>query len=55
MLVVQGCYTVIYGEERIVLQAGDEYVFPRDVEFGGEVVAGTRTIHMFAGHRAERE
>jgi len=54
MLVVQGCYTLLIGGERIEVQAGQEYVIPRGVAHGGEVVAGTRTIHAFAGHRADR-
>jgi quercetin dioxygenase-like cupin family protein len=54
MLVVEGCYTLIIGGERIALRAGEEYVIPRGVEHSGEVLAGTRTIHAFAGHRADR-
>ena len=53
MLVVQGCYTLLIGEERIAVKAGQEYVIPRGVTHGGEIVAGTRTIHAFAGHRAD--
>ena len=55
MLVVQGCYTLVIGEERVVLKAGEEYFIPRGVLHGGEVGAGTRTIHAFGGHRADRE
>ena len=54
MLVVQGCYTLIISDERIRLKAGDEYSIPRGVVHGGEVAAGTRTIHAFGGHRASR-
>jgi len=54
MVVVQGCYTLITGGARIALMAGDEYVIARGVAHGGEAVAGTRTIHMFGGHRADR-
>lgn len=54
MIVVQGCYTLIVGGERIRLQAGQEYLVPRGVPHAGEVVAGTRTIHAFGGHRVER-
>jgi mannose-6-phosphate isomerase-like protein (cupin superfamily) len=54
MLVVQGCYTLIVDGARVPLRAGDEYAIPRRVAHGGEVVAGTRTIHMFGGHRADR-
>lgn len=54
MLVVQGCYTLIIDEKRIPVNAGEEYVIPRDVPHSGEVLAGTRTIHAFGGHRADR-
>ncbi len=55
MLVVQGCYTLIIDGRRIPLNAGEEYFIPRGTAHGGEVVAGTRTIHAFGGHRADRE
>jgi quercetin dioxygenase-like cupin family protein len=54
MTVVQGCYTLIIGGERIPVRAGEEYVIPRGTWHGGEVLAGTRTIHAFGGHRASR-
>jgi mannose-6-phosphate isomerase-like protein (cupin superfamily) len=54
MLVVEGCYTLIIDGHRIALNAGQEYLIPRGMEHGGEVVAGTRTIHAFGGHRASR-
>jgi mannose-6-phosphate isomerase-like protein (cupin superfamily) len=54
MMVVEGCYTLIIGGHRIPLHRGDEYYIARGVEHGGEVLAGTRTIHAFAGHRADR-
>jgi quercetin dioxygenase-like cupin family protein len=54
MIVVQGCYTLIINEQRIPLKAGDEYFIARGVRHSGEVVAGTRTIHAFGGHRANR-
>jgi len=52
--VVEGCYTLIIGAQRIPLNAGEEYLIPRGVEHAGEVLAGTRTIHAYGGHRAER-
>ena len=55
MMVVEGCYTLIVGEERIRLQAGQEYFIPRGVVHSGEVTGGTRTIHAFGGHRADRD
>ena len=54
MIVVQGCYTLIVEGERISLKAGDERLIPRGVLHSGEVLAGTRTIHAFGGHRADR-
>jgi mannose-6-phosphate isomerase-like protein (cupin superfamily) len=54
MIVVQGCYTLMIGEERIPIRAGEECFIPRGVLHGGEVEAGTRTIHAFGGHRANR-
>ncbi len=54
MVVVQGCYTLIINTDLIPLNAGDEYFIPRGTEHSGEVLAGTRTIHAFGGHRADR-
>jgi quercetin dioxygenase-like cupin family protein len=55
MLVVQGCYTSLIAGKHIPIKAGEEYLLPRNVRHGGEVLAGTRTIHVFDGHRADRE
>jgi quercetin dioxygenase-like cupin family protein len=59
MIVVQGCYTLNIekpngGEDRIPIRAGEECFILRGVWHGGEVEAGTRTIHAFGGHRANR-
>jgi len=54
MLVVQGCYTLLIDGAKVPVRAGEEYAIPRGVEHGGEVLAGTRTIHWFGGHRADR-
>jgi mannose-6-phosphate isomerase-like protein (cupin superfamily) len=54
MIVVEGCYTLIIDGERLPIKAGEEAFIPRGVSHGGEVVAGTRTIHAFGGRRAER-
>jgi quercetin dioxygenase-like cupin family protein len=54
VIVVQGCDTLIINGERILVEAGGEYLIPRGVPHGGEVLAGTRTIHAFGGHRADR-
>lgn len=53
-IVVEGCYTIrIDGQEHRVLP-GQECVIRRGTTISGSVVAGTRTIHMFGGHRADR-
>ena len=54
MIVVQGCYALIIEGERIFVKAGEERLIPRGVLHSGEVSAGTRTIHAFGGHRADR-
>lgn len=54
MVVVQGCYTLVLDGRRVALTAGMEFVIPRGVAHGGEVTAGTRTIHAFGGRRAGR-
>ncbi len=54
MLVVEGCYTLHIDGQRIPVKAGEEYVIPRGVRHGGEVLAGTRVICAFGGHRADR-
>lgn len=54
MVVVQGSYTLIIEGKRIPISAGMEYVIPKGTPHAGEVVAGTRTIHAFGGHRAVR-
>lgn len=55
MIVAEGCYTLIIDGRRIPLRRGDEYLIARGVRHSGEVLAGTRTIHAFGGHRADRE
>jgi len=45
---------LIINGERIPVRAGEEYFIARGVPHSGEVLAGTRTIHAFGGHRAER-
>lgn len=54
MIVVQGCYTLIIGDRRIPVRAGEEYLIPKGLWHGGEPVAGTRTIHAFGGRRVTR-
>ena len=55
MLVVQGCYILLINEERIPINAGDQYLISRGVTHSAKVAAGARTIHAFGGHRADRE
>jgi mannose-6-phosphate isomerase-like protein (cupin superfamily) len=55
MVVVQGCYTLVIYGERIAVKAAEEYLIPCGVMHSGEGAAGTRTIHAFGGHRANRE
>jgi quercetin dioxygenase-like cupin family protein len=54
MLVVRGRYTLVINGQRIPLNTGDEYFIAKGTLHSGEVVAGTRTIHCFGGHRADR-
>jgi mannose-6-phosphate isomerase-like protein (cupin superfamily) len=54
MAVVAGCYTLIVDGRRVQLRAGEEYVIPKGTPHSGEVEAGTRTIHLFGGHRVDR-
>jgi quercetin dioxygenase-like cupin family protein len=54
MVVVEGCYTLLIQKQRIDLKAGQEYFIAKGIPHGGEVIAGTRTIHAFGGARASR-
>ncbi len=54
LVVVQGRYILGIDGRRIPLEAGQEYLIPKNVPHGGEAVAGTRTIHAFGGRRARR-
>jgi len=55
MLVVEGCYTLLINGKRVPVNAGEECTIPRGVAHAGECLGGTRTIHAFGGHRADRE
>jgi quercetin dioxygenase-like cupin family protein len=55
MIVVQGQYTLIIEDKRIRLSTGQEYLIQKGVAHAGEGTAGTRTIHVFGGKRAQRE
>lgn len=54
MVVVDGCYTLLIQDQRIELKCGQEYFIPKGIPHGGEVTAGTRTIHAFGGVRIIR-
>ncbi len=53
-VVIQGEYALGIGAQRIVLRAGDEYHIPKGMPHDGSFTAGTRTINVFGGKRAER-
>jgi quercetin dioxygenase-like cupin family protein len=55
MLVVEGEYTLTVEGRKVPLAAGQEYLIAKGARHSGECVAGTRTIHVFGGKRAERE
>jgi mannose-6-phosphate isomerase-like protein (cupin superfamily) len=52
---VEGCYTLVIPGKRIPINAGEEYLVAPGVAHSGEVAAGTRTIHAFGGHCADRD
>jgi quercetin dioxygenase-like cupin family protein len=53
--VLEGSCTAILEGRRVELRAGDELVIPKGTRQSMEVVAGTRTLHVFGGQRAARE
>ena len=55
VLVIEGRCTAILEDERFELSAGQELVIPKGTRQSMEVIAGTRTMHVFGGKRAERE
>jgi len=55
VFVIEGCCTAIIGGRRIELRQGSEFLIPRGTAQSMAVVAGTRTMHVFGGRRAERE
>ena len=52
--VIQGQYTIIIGNDRIILNPGGEYVVPKGIVHSGEAIGGTRAIYAFGGKRAKR-
>ena len=55
IVVVQGQYIILFEDETILLNAGDEYLIPKGTFHGGRADAGTRAIYAFGGKRAFRE
>jgi quercetin dioxygenase-like cupin family protein len=55
VLVIEGRCTAIVDGRRIELGAGQELHIPRGTRQSMEVIAGTRTMHVFGGRRARRE
>lgn len=53
--VLEGQCTAILEGRRIELRAGQELHVPKGTRQSMEVIAGTRTMHVFGGKRAERE
>jgi mannose-6-phosphate isomerase-like protein (cupin superfamily) len=55
VLVIEGRGVIVIGDTRTELRAGDEMVIPKGTVQRMEVTAGTRTLHVFGGRRAERQ
>ncbi len=53
-VVIQGEYTLGINGEKIRLTAGQEYHIPQGKPHDGLFTAGTRTINVFGGKRADR-
>ena len=53
-VVVQGKYTVIMGQKRVVVGVGEECLIPKGTPHSGKAVGGTRTIHAFGGKRGKK-
>jgi quercetin dioxygenase-like cupin family protein len=54
VFVIEGRCTAIIGDTRIELRAGDDLHIPKGTAQSMAVAAGTRTVHVFGGKRAER-
>jgi len=54
VVVIQGKCTVTMGETAVELAAGDELLIPKGTPQRMAVSAGTRTVHVFGGKRAQR-
>jgi quercetin dioxygenase-like cupin family protein len=54
VFVLEGRCTAIVEGRRVDLHAGQELHIPKGLRQSMEVIAGTRTMHVFGGKRAER-
>lgn len=54
MVCLSGRYTAFLDGQEHVLNPGDELFIPRGTEQWGTCIAGTRSIHAFAGKRITR-
>lgn len=54
-VVLEGEYTLGKEGKTIKLTAGQEYFIPQGIPHDGAFIAGTRTINVFGGKRAERK
>lgn len=54
LVVVEGCYTIVFADARVSLKPGEEYFIPKGTPHGGETTSGTRVISVFGGRRVER-
>jgi quercetin dioxygenase-like cupin family protein len=55
VFVLEGKCTAVVEGMRVELAAGQELHIPKGARQSMEVVAGTRTLHVFGGRRAGRE
>ncbi len=49
MVVAQGCYTLVFGKDRVAVRAGEEYFIPKGLWHGGDVTG------VFCTSGSERE
>jgi hypothetical protein len=54
ILASQGQYTLLIDGKKVPLRAGEEYFTHEACCTAVKSYAGTRTIHAFGGHQAER-
>lgn len=54
-IVVEGSYVLSLDGKHVRVGPGEECFIARGTRIAGKVAAGTRTIHVFGGHRANRQ